>query len=1181
VILNNYLLISIITISIALMISATPQTAFATSHILYLHDVVSNLPCSSGGLSNAMDSTIGTNARTQLLDGTEDWWIEPANPRTIPAGNWQVVFDTTTAGGGGPAGKVTVKVLKITDNCTIQTIIPGQEIDMVKGTTQEYSITHNPGQVTVNSGERILVSFAQTSGNRDILLRYDGASGAFNDSYLETPGGPPPPPPPPTEILYLRLADNNYACAGNGENKDLLSTAGPSIQELRLDGTEDWWVEPANPRTIPAGDWQVVFDAQTAGGGGPAGKVTVKVLRVTDDTTCAVQQTIIPAQEIAMEKDSIKEYSTAPFDPGFVTVAQGEKIIVSFEQTGGNRAINLRYDSSATFEDSYLEYPATVGPPPPGTLSFDQKPYVFRHDGYVRYFDPNMEGDGVTWFMVNVNSTMYPAGISVNVTEIIDDGQFTSKHIQFTSDSDNNPNSLKLYVEVGGHVNVTGSNALPDSAGIVSDTSGDILYANKRADGNWATCPDDDDDGICNDFETSTGLVIDYPSSGGGQDYTYPCDQSGCPNPNYKDLYLEIDYMYSHQPDSRAITDLINAFRSAPVSNPNGTSGINLHVQWGPNISDVFGHEDTTRWPGANSLPGFDQMKAVYFGTPDERESPDFNSTGWKQKKQAFRYAEFLHKQAGDPLSSGKGELLGNDFIVSLGNFTNENGTPDQQAGTMMHELGHNLYLNHGGAWNDYANCKPNLVSVMNYAMQFSDYVPNRQLNYSSVNLNTTEIGSVGGLVENLLNETAGVGSYTTDPEQEFVFGVPTTHTPPVPLPFTGDGVDWNNNGTVTPSPLYSLDINYLEDSLGNVVCGPSPGQILVGHNDWAKIDFDARGTGNWFDGRMSSPCKSGDPNRGGQCVGGQGKARNEKSHWYPQFKNRLFGDVGISADQTVALRVLRMDALENFIVNLDSSHFYDPGNHTTIKDAYVAKLSTIKDHFASSHSDVDRLIQAMEELDVVRRTFDGKELTSGGKIVWSPHMTTLALGPIISGVPNEHTDLIINDTSQEILRFVLDGSTHSVVKASNFLPTPLHPGPSPCSSITPSTGGITYDLTYCIKNGEVLDAVFDNAANKSLTVTIQANGDGFFKLDAADVIGPTNAISEGYSVSIDGDEKIFDDAKIYDSRYVTVAFAAGDEKIKIGEPPGPPTFPWWIWLLIVIIIIIIAIVAWYRRQNP
>ena len=75
-----------------------------------------------------------------------------------------------------------------------------------------------------------------------------------------------------------------------------------------------------------------------------------------------------------MEKDSIKEYSTTLFNPGVVTVAQGEKIIVSFAQTGGNRAINLRYDSSATFEDSYFEYPATAGaPPPPGTLSFDQK----------------------------------------------------------------------------------------------------------------------------------------------------------------------------------------------------------------------------------------------------------------------------------------------------------------------------------------------------------------------------------------------------------------------------------------------------------------------------------------------------------------------------------------------------------------------------------------------------------------------------------------------------------------------------------------------------------------------------------------------------------------------------------------------------------------------------------------
>ena len=258
---------------------------------------------------------------------------------------------------------------------------------------------------------------------------------------------------------------------------------------------------------------------------------------------------------------------------------------------------------------------------------------------------------------------------------------------------------------------------------------------------------------------------------------------------------------------------------------------------------------------------------------------------------------------------------------------------------------------------------------------------------------------------------------------------------------------------------------------------------------------------------------------------------RNEKSHWYPQFKDRFFADGGISIDKTVALRVMRIDALEKFIVNLDPAHFHDPSNHNSIKDAYVAELATVKDHLTNSHSDVKRSILAMEHLDGIRRTFDGKELTNSSKIIWLPHMpvTTMALGPFISGVPNEHTDLIINATSQEILRFVIDGSTHSLVKASDFLPTPQHPGPSPCSSITPSTGGITYDLTYCIKNGEVLEAVFDN--EKSLIVTIQANGDGFLKLDASDVIGPTSTINEDYSVSIDGVEKIFDDAKIYDAR--------------------------------------------------
>ena len=45
------------------------------------------------------------------------------------------------------------------------------------------------------------------------------------------------------------------------------------------------------------------------------------------------------------------------------------------------------------------------------------------------------------------------------------------------------------------------------------------------------------------------------------------------------------------------------------------------------------------------------------------------------------------------------------------------------QAGTFMHELGHNLGLRHGGT--DESNYKPNYLSVMNYAFQFYGLIKN------------------------------------------------------------------------------------------------------------------------------------------------------------------------------------------------------------------------------------------------------------------------------------------------------------------------------------------------------------------------------------------------------------------------------------------------------------------------
>jgi hypothetical protein len=54
--------------------------------------------------------------------------------------------------------------------------------------------------------------------------------------------------------------------------------------------------------------------------------------------------------------------------------------------------------------------------------------------------------------------------------------------------------------------------------------------------------------------------------------------------------------------------------------------------------------------------------------------------------------------------------------VVTLGNFSAGVGSVQEQAGTLMHELGHNLGLRHGGCNDD--NLRSSYGSVMNYAYQ-------------------------------------------------------------------------------------------------------------------------------------------------------------------------------------------------------------------------------------------------------------------------------------------------------------------------------------------------------------------------------------------------------------------------------------------------------------------------------
>jgi hypothetical protein len=73
--------------------------------------------------------------------------------------------------------------------------------------------------------------------------------------------------------------------------------------------------------------------------------------------------------------------------------------------------------------------------------------------------------------------------------------------------------------------------------------------------------------------------------------------------------------------------------------------------------------------------------------------------------------------------SSGLSEMPGNDVLITLGGWglntattASTNELINKQAATLMHELGHNLGLRHGGF--EERNFKPNYLSVMNYAYQ-------------------------------------------------------------------------------------------------------------------------------------------------------------------------------------------------------------------------------------------------------------------------------------------------------------------------------------------------------------------------------------------------------------------------------------------------------------------------------
>ena len=223
--------------------------------------------------------------------------------------------------------------------------------------------------------------------------------------------------------------------------------------------------------------------------------------------------------------------------------------------------------------------------------------------------------------------------------------------------------------------------------------------------------------------------------------------------------------------------------------------------------------------------------------TEIEREGAIFPSTWTAEqrnlKNQAFHYALFAHDRNQHIGVSGYSEFPGNDVMITLGSWDGSVGSPDTQAGTLLHEIGHNLGIDHGGE--DEVNCKPNYISVMSFTRQTSDYVDrnvklsNRVINDLNQALDGTQsMGLYAGEPMVVYSNSGGGIFETTATDAQHDFGTPTQLNY-----FPEAGCD-----------IIDLDLD-----------------PLVSFKDTTNVEFLAWGHANWKDGRsLPGPSKiSGD----------------------------------------------------------------------------------------------------------------------------------------------------------------------------------------------------------------------------------------------------------------------------------------------------------------------------------
>jgi hypothetical protein len=251
----------------------------------------------------------------------------------------------------------------------------------------------------------------------------------------------------------------------------------------------------------------------------------------------------------------------------------------------------------------------------------------------------------------------------------------------------------------------------------------------------------------------------------------------------------------------------------------NGNLNVNLsRARFWPEFTEALGSIDFL------GKYDFTQFQAI-------KNSPG----GFKEtrRERIFHYAISAHFLDQVKRPTGVSSFVSSDFIIALGDYSTD---VSKAAGTLMHELGHNLGLRHGG--NEPRNHKPNYLSIMNYTFQLRGLYRNGMsgdFDYSWKALPT--------LTETNLNESIGLGQEAAGYGTrhfcsfgQFGFWLPV---------FKADGpIDWNCDST------YSAPVVFDINRSGIVT------ESLHGYDDWSNIKLVAGAIGQ-FGAELPDPQQS------------------------------------------------------------------------------------------------------------------------------------------------------------------------------------------------------------------------------------------------------------------------------------------------------------------------------------